>query len=59
MPLNEYIAIDCWAYGKLLSAIAKKLSTSSLAKKLQLISNDLIKADLKACISLSNTLERI
>ncbi|GIK01959.1 hypothetical protein Aspvir_006002 [Aspergillus viridinutans] len=59
MPFDKRVASDCWAYGKLLLTMAKKLSTGGLGKKLQSIGNDLTKADPKARISLSDALERI
>lgn len=59
MPLDKRIATDCWAYGKLLSTMAKKLGTSGLGKKLQSVGNELTKVDPKARISLSDALERI
>jgi hypothetical protein len=56
---DRRVATDCWAYGKLLSNIAKKIGTSSLGRKLQSISDDLKNTDVKARISLSDALERI
>lgn len=53
------VATDCWAYGKLLSTMARKMSTSGFRERLQSISDDLTKTDPKARISLSDALKRI
>ncbi|EED14485.1 serine-threonine protein kinase, putative [Talaromyces stipitatus ATCC 10500] len=58
-PFDKRVATDCWAYGKLLLTMAKKIGTSSLGKRLQSIGDDLTKTDPKARISLSDALERI
>ncbi|KAB8262347.1 kinase-like protein [Aspergillus pseudonomiae] len=53
------VATDCWAYGKLLLTMARKMGTSRFGEKLQSIGDDLTNTDPKARISLSDALERI
>ncbi|OGM46643.1 hypothetical protein ABOM_004702 [Aspergillus bombycis] len=56
---EQRIATDCWAYGKLLSMMARKLGAGSFGERLRSIGDDLTKMDPKARISLSDALERI
>ncbi|KAL4973169.1 putative serine-threonine protein kinase [Aspergillus desertorum] len=56
---DERVATDCWAYGRLLLTMAKKIGTTSFGKRLQSIGADLTRTDPKARISLSDALERI
>ncbi|GKZ37660.1 hypothetical protein AbraIFM66950_009309 [Aspergillus brasiliensis] len=56
---SERVATDCWAYGRVLSMMARKTATRSLSEWLQSIRDDLMKTDLKDRISLSDALKRI
>ncbi|GAB1197846.1 hypothetical protein APSETT444_007150 [Aspergillus pseudonomiae] len=53
------VATDCWAYGKLLLTMVRKMGTSRFGEKLQSIGDDLTNTDPKARILLSDALERI
>ncbi|KAJ5164027.1 uncharacterized protein N7500_005857 [Penicillium coprophilum] len=50
-----YVATDCWAYGRLLLALAEKSDTPRIDKKLYLIADSLTKAAPKSRISLCDT----
>ncbi|KAJ5272955.1 hypothetical protein N7478_008080 [Penicillium angulare] len=62
-PANAYlcaqIGTDTWAYGKLLSVIAKKSGPSLAFEELRKAGSDLAKSDLESRIDLSAALEKL
>ena len=58
-PFEARVSTDCWAYGRLLSAIAEKSGTSGIGKKLQFIADGLTKAAPESRISLCDALAQL
>ncbi|KAE8151057.1 kinase-like domain-containing protein [Aspergillus avenaceus] len=56
---DQRVATDCWAYGKILLKMTKKIGATSFGKGLQSIGEDMTKMEPKDRISLSDALERI
>jgi len=50
------VAADCWAYGQLLSIIAKESDPGGVGEKLRAIGGDMTKAQPEARISLRDAL---
>ncbi|KAJ5803783.1 uncharacterized protein N7518_000086 [Penicillium psychrosexuale] len=53
------VATDCWAYGRLLSALAEKSGTPGIGRRLQSIADGLTKAAPGSRISLSDALAQL
>jgi serine/threonine protein kinase len=58
-PFEARVATDCWAYGRLLSALAERSGTPWIGKKLQFIADGLTKAAPELRISLCDALSRL
>ncbi|KGO70185.1 hypothetical protein PITC_096440 [Penicillium italicum] len=58
-PFEARVSTDCWAYGRLLSAIAEKIGTSGIGKTLQFIADSLTKAAPESRISLCDALAQL
>lgn len=58
-PFETRVGTDCWAYGKVLSAIATKSGTPETAEKLRLIADCLTKVAPEYRISLSEALVQL
>lgn len=58
-PFELRVATDCWAYGRLLSALAEKSGTPVISKKLQTIADVLTKAAPESRISLCDALAQL
>lgn len=58
-PFETRVGTDCWAYGKVLSAIATKCGTSETTEKLRLIADCLTKVAPESRISLSEALVQL
>ncbi|KAJ5550390.1 hypothetical protein N7461_005088 [Penicillium sp. DV-2018c] len=58
-PFEARIATDCWAYGRLLLALAEKSGTPGISRKLQFIADGLTKAAPQSRISLCDALAQL
>ncbi|KAL4781049.1 putative serine-threonine protein kinase [Aspergillus varians] len=58
-PFTERIATDCWAYGRIVSALAEKGGTAAGADKLRFIARRLTEAIPEARVSLHHTLAQL
>lgn len=58
-PFDTLVGTDCWAYGKVVSAIATKSGTPETAEKLRLIADCLTKVAPESRISLSDALVQL
>ncbi|OQD72066.1 hypothetical protein PENPOL_c001G05846 [Penicillium polonicum] len=58
-PFEARVSTDCWAYGRLRSAIAEKSGTSGIGNELQFIADGLTKAAPESRISLCDALAQL
>lgn len=58
-PFEARVSTDCWAYGRLLSAIAENIGTSRIGKKLQFIADALTKPAPESRILLCDALAQL
>ncbi|KAJ5742597.1 uncharacterized protein N7511_011329 [Penicillium nucicola] len=59
MPFETRVATDCWAYGRLLSAIAEKCATAGIGKKLRFIADGLTKVAPESRPSMCDALKQL
>ncbi|KAJ5555301.1 hypothetical protein N7535_007740 [Penicillium sp. DV-2018c] len=58
-PFEARVATDCWAYGRLLSALAEKCGTPGISRKLQFIADGLAKTTPESRITLCDALSQL